>query len=161
LSGGSGIDTVSYENALDQVVVNLFDPTQNVGDAAGDTYFDVEQFRLSRFVDLFVGADGNDVVFGWGGGGLLIGNSGADELNGDDGNDRLSGGAGADILNGGDEFDTVFYGDAPGPVGVNRVDPTQNFGDAKGDVYIGIEAFSLSQNSDVFVGADGSEAVSG
>ena len=188
LIGGNGIDTVSYVDAPVGasglgVIVNLADPSQSGGDAAGDSYFGIEAFLLSGFSDFFFGADGDDIVsggagndtlFGLAGNDQLNGGDGSDQLNGADGNDTLiggtgddfiSGGAGADFIDGGDGFDTVNFADGdPGsdmPVVVNLVDPTQNAGTAVGDVYVSIEKFHLTSFNDVFVGADANDDVDG
>ena len=57
------------------------------GDAAGDTYTNIERIFGSGHDDDLTGSDGNDV---------LIGNGGDDFLTGGLGNDSLNGGAGVD-----------------------------------------------------------------
>jgi Ca2+-binding RTX toxin-like protein len=191
LLGGSGFDTADYEFAQPVttifgqtgVIINLTDPSQNVGDAAGDTFSSIEAFTLSGFMDFFFGADGNDIVSGGGGNDTLFGFAGDDQLNGGDGDDQLdgadgndtliggagndfiSGGAGADFIDGGDGFDSVNFADGnPGsesPVVVNLVDPTQNAGSAAGDVYVNIEQFHLTSFNDIFVGGDANDNVDG
>jgi Ca2+-binding RTX toxin-like protein len=191
LFGGSGFDTADYEFAgpvttifgQTGVIINLADPSQNVGDAAGDSFSSIEAFTLSSFTDFFFGADGNDIVSGGAGNDTLFGFVGDDQLNGGDGDDQLdgwdgndiliggagndliSGGGGADFIDGGDGFDTVNFADgSPGsdsPVVVNLVDPTQNAGNAAGDVYVNVEQFQLTGLNDVFVGSDGNDTVDG
>ncbi len=60
---------------------------------------------------LFLGMDGNDVVFGGGGRDRLCGHDGDDVLNGGAGRDWLRGDAGNDILQGGDGVDRLFGDD--------------------------------------------------
>src|SRR5215471_8110779 len=64
LNGGDGFDTVSYSDALSAVTVDLLNPSQNSGDAAGDTFASIETFQLSNFDDIFTGSGANDNVFG-------------------------------------------------------------------------------------------------
>jgi Ca2+-binding RTX toxin-like protein len=180
LFGGSGFDTVSYDDAQAGVTVVPNDPNENAGDALGDSYSSIEAFTLSSFNDFFFGAGGNDIVFGGAGNDILFGGAGDDQFGGGDGddqlhgedgndtlfggagNDILSGGAGADFLDGGDGVDTVDYEIFTfGPVAVNLVDPTQNAGDAAGDVFVNVEEFRLSDFNDVFVGSDGNDFVDG
>nr|WP_319515071.1 calcium-binding protein [uncultured Cohaesibacter sp.] len=84
LNGGEGWDVVSYSTASQAVTVDMGTPSNNTGDAAGDTYTDI---------GAIVGSDYNDTIIG------------------DDGWNGLSGGDGDDILNGkgGDDY---FYGNA-------------------------------------------------
>jgi len=180
LLGGSGFDTVMYDDAQAGVTVNLIDPNQNTGDAAGDVYSSIEGFFLSSFDDVFQGADGNDIVSGWFGNDILLGGAGDDQLLGDDGddqldgddgndtliggagNDFLTGGAGADFIDGGDGVDTVNYADGTdSAVVVNLVDQSQNAGSAAGDELVNVEVFQLSGFGDVFVGSDGNDTVDG
>src|SRR6267142_938570 len=190
LLGGDGFDTVSYADAPVGVTVNLGDANQCTGDAFGDRYGDIEAISLSFFDDIFQGsnavfpgAHNNDIVFGDFGNDILSGGAGDDQLHGDDGDDQLdggdgndtliggagddfiTGGGGADLIDGGAGFDTVNYADgSPGsdrPVVVNLVDPTQNAGNAAGDVFVNVEAFQLSGFTDVFVGSDGNDTVDG
>lgn len=136
IDGGDGIDTVRFDASPGSVGVNLADPTQSFGDAAGDAYFNVEAFILSSNDDVFVGSAGHDDVdgnqgndilsggagddrlfggrgFGAGTGGndTLFGNEGNDDLDGGGGDDRLDGGAGDDTLDGGAGADNISGGD--------------------------------------------------
>ena len=66
-------------------------PTDNTGDAAGDTYTTIENLTGSAFADTLIAANG------------------ANTLDGGAGNDVLIGGAGADALIGGTGTDTASY----------------------------------------------------
>lgn len=86
LNGGEGIDTLSFANALLNVVANLGTGLgSGFGHAAGDTYAGFEN---------------------------MLGSSYADSLTGDAGSNVIEGGTGNDTLDGGEGEDTaVFSGD--------------------------------------------------
>lgn len=91
LSGQDGIDLVRYSDAQTGVVADLGFVQNNTGNAAGDTYFSIENLA---------GSASND---------QLRGDSGDNSLFGEDGNDILHGRQGADTLNGGLGADTFYF----------------------------------------------------
>ena len=119
LNGGEGIDTADYSTALIGVTVNLLDPTQNTGEAAGDVYSSIE-FVIGSHEDDFLDGDsgnnniaggaGDDIIKGAGAADKLTGGLGNDILNGQNGNDRLVGEAGDDLLLGARGHDTLIGG---------------------------------------------------
>jgi Ca2+-binding RTX toxin-like protein len=137
-SGGVGTDTVDYVHSQAGIAVDLGTGANHGGDAEGDSFSDaIEIIRGSRFADSLTGSAGSDILFGAGG---------ADLLEGDAGDDVLTGGAGADSFIGGDGIDIVSYADATRGVTVDLSDPSNNFGDADGDVYLsGIEIIEGSR----------------
>ena len=74
--------------------------------------------------------DGDDTIYGYGGG---------DWLDGGDGNDTLVGGEGPDKLFGGNGIDTANYGDSPTGVFVNLDAHVALGGTAEGDQFFSIE----------------------
>ncbi|MEP3890985.1 MAG: hypothetical protein ABJN69_11005 [Hellea sp.] len=84
--GGTGTDTVSYLASSTGVTVNM-QTGGTGGDAAGDTYTNIERIFGSGQDDILTGSDADDI---------LIGNGGNDFLTGGLGNDSLNGGAGVD-----------------------------------------------------------------
>ena len=100
LDGGAGIDTASYQEAAAGVIASLFSPGGNTGEAAGETFFFVEQLVGSSYGDTLTGDENANGLSG------LAGN---DVLNGRGGNDQLVGGAGADVLTGGAGVDTFYF----------------------------------------------------
>lgn len=115
LDGGADTDRVYYLSATSGVTFNV-ETGGTLGDAAGDTYANIEQFFGSSFGDDITGSSLNDQLFGLAGDDLinggdghdgLYGGDGIDTINGDLGNDRLYGGDGNDILNGGDGVDQL------------------------------------------------------
>lgn len=118
LEGGNGVDTADYSAALlnsllslsvSGVTVDLMAPSVNTGEAAGDTFFFVENLTGSAFNDVLRGDDGANVINGMGGTNALQGRGGNDTLIGGIGNDKLEGDAGADTLTGGLGFDTFIF----------------------------------------------------
>ena len=80
LMGGQGRDAASYAHAPDAVIADLTLPAVNTGDAAGDSYSNVETLIGSRFAD------------------TLRGNASANVLVGGAERDSLTGGGGADTF---------------------------------------------------------------
>ncbi|WP_280138439.1 calcium-binding protein, partial [Pseudovibrio denitrificans] len=90
LDGGSGFDVARYRWSKHALTINLADPSQNTGDAAGDTYVSIEGAMGSdKYADKLTGNGANNTLWGYGGN---------DTLNGAAGNDRLYGGKGNDTF---------------------------------------------------------------
>ncbi|MEL6617677.1 MAG: calcium-binding protein [Pseudomonadota bacterium] len=121
----------------------------NVGSTENDL------FPGTAGVDEFDGGIGNDTIDGLAGNDDLAGGTGNDEIAGGTNDDTLDGGAGADTLDGGDGFDTASFASAMARVRVDLLNPGAALNDAVGDVYTGIEAFSMSALNDVFNGDNG------
>ncbi|MBI2254724.1 MAG: hypothetical protein HYU58_08910 [Proteobacteria bacterium] len=92
LVGGAGDDTASYVGAETGLTASLKDAGVNTGEAAGDSYAEIENLTGSRFNDT---------------------------LTGDDGANRIDGGLGVDTLTGGDGND-VYVVDNTGDVVVEE-----------------------------------------
>ena len=139
LYGGNGFDIVSYESATSGVLAHTDDYNQNIGEAAGDTYFSIEGLRGSAFDDQLIivsnggkawggagddeitgvgtdlelhGEAGSDFLYAHNGNDALYGGSENDELFGYGGNDLLDGGTGADWMVGGSGNDTYMVDNA-------------------------------------------------
>ena len=106
LSGDSGFDLASYEDALAGVQINL-SAKKPVGRAVSkvddadvgiDQLFGIEGMIGSAFNDRLTGNRGNNELVGLDGNDLLVGQAGNDKLDGGAGVDTLKGGAGADIF---------------------------------------------------------------
>lgn len=158
--GGDGRDAVTYTDSQIGLTIDLGNPSNSTGHAAGDTFTDVEEIFATYYDDIIMdengnndstifGLSGNDTIYGYAGDDMLIGGSGNDSLYGGAGDDVLSGDAGADHLDGGAGMDVVLYGSASTGVTVDLEDPTQNTGDASGDTYSSIEVIVGSQHDDV------------
>jgi VCBS repeat-containing protein len=98
MHGGIGSDTASYAGSTEPVSASLTTGGA-VGDAAGDTYFSIENLT---------GGDGNDALAGDISANTLIGGAGEDSLRGNGGNDIIFANQGSDILaSGGSGNDTI------------------------------------------------------
>ncbi|MHC2296375.1 M10 family metallopeptidase [Rhizobium mongolense] len=143
LVGGSGVDTASYGTATSAVKVSLLNSSGNTGDAAGDTYSEIENLAGSAFAD------------------TLYGNAGANRLNGGGGDDWLSGDGGADQLVGGSGVDTASYDTSAAGVKVSLLNSSGNTGDAVGDTYSSIENLAGSTFADTLYGNAGANRLNG
>jgi len=99
LIGGEGYDEVSYDRAAAGVTLNLRTGVHS-GEAAGDTFSGIEEYRLSNFDDSFTGTDANEVIFGGEGTDAMAGRGGNDFYHVDDAGDtvRESAGEGTDTV---------------------------------------------------------------
>ena len=95
LVGGTGVNTVSHEHSADQgagmgVTASLLAPAGNTGDAAGDTYSNIQNLIGSAFDDTLTGDGNANILTGGAGNDSLSGGAGQDTLYGDAGNDSLT-----------------------------------------------------------------------
>ncbi|WP_162243300.1 calcium-binding protein [Methylobacterium sp. Leaf399] len=152
LNGGVGFDTATYDSAASGVVVNLADASQNLGDAAGDTYNSVENVVGTFYNDTLTGDNGNNSIFGFDNSDSLFGSGGNDFLFGGAGTDFLSGGSGGDYLDGGDGFDFISYSFATSGVIADFLNSNTNTGEALGDSYVSVDGLIGSDFNDVLSG---------
>jgi len=125
--GVSHYDIVTYEASTAGVVVDRTNAKKSTGDAKGDTFKNIDAFKLTLFDDGFVGSTAKDVVNGGAGNDSLSGRNGNDALTGDAGADTLSGGNGIDSLWGGGDADLLQGG----------ADNDKLWGDGGNDVLMG------------------------
>lgn len=109
LSGGSNRDRAQYSESLTAVLLDLADATRNTGEAAGDTYVNIEDLAGSAYADTIYGDAGDNRLFGREDADYLDGRTGDDYLNGGGGQDMLIGGAGDDVMRGGTSRDTFVF----------------------------------------------------
>lgn len=151
--GGGKLDTVSYEldfnNKEIGVTASLANQLGNTGGAKDHTYERVEGLTGTIYADTLIGDKKNN---------LLAGN---------DGVDTLVGGRGADTLEGGKGTDYASYRDAAASDDLGRgvwasLTEGRGFaGEAKGDVYKGVEALIGSAFDDSLVGSTGVDTLIG
>jgi Ca2+-binding RTX toxin-like protein len=135
LDGGADDDTASYQFAPAGLFAGLEDTGFNTGDAAGDTYVDVEHLSGTAFNDTLYGNGANNRLFGLGGNDTMVGKFGADTFDGGIGDDRVSYDA-SDIFG----------------VRASLLNPSGNTFAAAGDTYISIENLAGSSGNDVLQG---------
>ncbi|WP_343718488.1 calcium-binding protein, partial [Inquilinus sp.] len=143
LDGGAGIDTASYYNRPEAVVVDLAAGTGSGGEAEGDTLTGIENVSGSQGSDTLSGDAGANALQGWNGNDVLRGRGGAD---------HLDGGAGTDLAS--------YWGEATA-VTVNLATGTGSGGNAAGDTYVSIENVNGSKAGDTLIGSGGANALNG
>ncbi|WP_282053262.1 calcium-binding protein [Phaeobacter inhibens] len=161
LDGGSGNDTVLYSLAETGVTANLSNSSVNTGEAAGDTYVNIEGLWGSGHADILSGTAGANALWGVNGDDLIRGLSGNDSLYGGSGNDTLFGGAGSDRLDGGTGVDRVSYADESSALRVYLANSSTNSGSAAGDVLVSIEGVTGTNYADYIKGNSSSNTLSG
>ncbi len=152
LTGGAGLDMVSYASALTALRINLFDPSQNTGEAAGDVFFQIENILGSTYNDTISGGVSADRIDGGAGNDSLTGQDGADTLLGSAGDDSMDGGAGGDNFFGGTGTDTVTYAACDRGLIVDMITASRGTYWANGDTFSGIERVIGSNFPDLIWG---------
>ncbi|PSJ54164.1 calcium-binding protein [Kumtagia ephedrae] len=129
-------DVATYRSATTGVHATLRNPSENTGDAAGDTYINIQELHGSNFDD------------------ILHGNSRGNGLSGGGGDDILDGGSDGDRLFGGTGVDSASYMFALTGIVASLLDRSENTGEADGDRYFDIENLLGSNFNDRLI-ADG------
>ncbi|KAA0675643.1 DUF4347 domain-containing protein, partial [Roseomonas genomospecies 6] len=150
LNGGAGFDEASYDNATAGMTIDVGNPANSTGDAAGDTFIDIERWVGSNYDDTMVA--GNDPVWFWGhdGADSMVGGIGDDTLESGGGNDTVRGGAGNDQIFGRADDDALYGGDGDDLlVGGGGKDSLE--GGAGNDTLVG------DWDADTMIGGDGDD----
>ena len=150
LDGGAGFDEASYANATSGIVLDLQTPGNSTGDAAGDSFIDIERWVGTDYDDTMVA--GNDPVWFWGheGADSMVGGIGDDTLEGGGGNDTVHGGAGNDQIFGRAD-DDVLHGDDGDDLLVGGGGKDSMEGGAGNDTLVG------DWDADTMIGGDGDD----
>jgi Ca2+-binding RTX toxin-like protein len=146
LDGGAGLDWAYYVSSSTGLVIDLANPLNNTGEAAGDTYISIENVW---------GSQHDDMIYGDAGGNMLRGNGGDDQIFGGDGDDYLRGDAGADQLDGGAGNDWAYYASSNAAVTIDLGNNTAFGGDAEGDTFTSIERVFGTRFNDTIIGDAG------
>ena len=152
--GLGGVDTVSYENSLLGVTVDLLSNTGSGGDAQGDSYNDIENVTGSDIYHITGSDTSQERDF-------IYGDESVNILKGLAGNDILEGDGGADTIDGGDGWDYARYTRSGSAVTINLETGINTGGDAEGDVLIGIEAITGSNYDDTLTGGASNDYLNG
>ncbi|MDO9233516.1 MAG: hypothetical protein Q8N02_00535 [Methylotenera sp.] len=139
---GQGITTASGQGVTATLTTSFSvgPAVFNSGDAAGDTYVNINNLLGSAFDD------------------VLIGNNAINILNGGAGNDVLEGLGGADAFTGGSGNDTVSYAHSIAGVTADLSGTFAGTNDASGDQFFGIENLTGSNFDDSLYG-DGNDNI--
>ena len=143
-----------------------YDLTVRATDSTGLTFDQVVNINIANYAGSYTGTNGKNTVTGTSEEDTISGGGGNDTLNAGDGNDILNGGAGSDVLNGGAGYDTADYSTATAGVVLSFSATDGNGiggqytnraaggygGDANGDSFSGIEAFTGSAFADTVGG---------
>ena len=185
LVGGTGTNTASYEHSADAgggigVTASLVAPAGNTGDAAGDTYSNIQNLVGTAFADtltgdnnanVLTGGDGNDIISGGGGADTLYGNAGNDSITDDlNGAARIYAGDGddtvtmtsddnqLDLIDGGTGTDTLVWNYAGSlRVDINMVGGTVQFAGPVSGTYANFTNFenvTAAGSNSLYVYAD-------
>jgi Ca2+-binding RTX toxin-like protein len=144
LDGGASFDTATYWTATSGVTVNMLKIALNTGEAAGDTYKNIEGLTGTDHADSLTGDNKSNSILGLDGNDTLAGAGGIDELFGHGGFDTFLFNA---IKDGGGA--TKVIGVVPPPTG----DLIRDF--VSGEDHIGILRSGFKIAVDVDVGAGG------
>jgi len=115
LDGGTGSNTASYEHSADQgagtgVTASLAASAGNTGDAAGDSYINIQNLIGSAYNDTLAGDSNNNTLTAGAGNDIVTGGAGTDILYGGADNDALNDDlVGAARLYGEDGDDTITF----------------------------------------------------
>ncbi|ETO12377.1 iron-regulated protein frpC [Reticulomyxa filosa] len=165
IDGGPGIDTVSYHHpyAREGVIVNLGTGEGKKGHAEGDTYINIENIYGSRYDDILIGDDQDNMIFGYEGDDEIYGNGGDDVISGGPGHNKLYGedgddvfylGEGSNQVDGGNGKDTVSYKLAKKSVKANLRENKGEVSYLIKDEYTNVENIIGSKHNDEIIGDD-------
>lgn len=166
LDGGSGSDTVRFAGDHSRYTITSENGGYRIADSlagadGSDWLINVEKVQ---FADGLYAMDGSLISGGGGttpptsditgtaGNDLLQGGAGDDHIYGMNGNDQLVGGPGADRLDGGAGIDLADFLTSTAGIAINLGTNANQYGDAAGDIIIGVEDVIGSNFADALTG---------
>ena len=153
LDGGSGIDTVSYSNSLSGLTVSMSAPSTNTGDAAGDSFTDIENITGSSFDDVITGDTSENNINGGDGADRIDGGLGDDSLIGGAGDDTIISGAGSDSMSGGSGLDVVTYASVTQALTIDTLNNTLGAGSSTAGTHAAGDV--IDNTVETIIGASG------
>ncbi len=156
-------NTVTYQLATGTVVASLGDPAINTGDAAGDSYVNIQNLTGSPYGSILEGNNSGQTEQLWGLGG-------SNWLYGGSGYTTFISGPGADAMYAGQGGGLADYEVAASGVTVSLSNPSINSGSAAGDTYSNIHNIAGSAYDDTLIadnhgdnilGGDGNNILAG
>lgn len=163
--GGFGVDFASYLDALEGVALSLLTGGTG-GEAAGDTFTDVENVEGTDFNDTLEGDNFANFLRGLNGNNTLRGLGGNDTVDGAKGDDLLDGGDGNDLLRA--DYDgqaTVVTSDGVTPgTGLPEGGKDTMFGGAGNDTLdagAGDDVLNGGADDDLLFGGKGNDQLNG
>jgi len=170
-------DTASYANYAGTagVTASLIDLGLSVtqsGDAAGDTFYDIENLTGSNYGDTLIGDGSNNILRGGGGNDILEGRGGADLLIGGGDSGTIDTASYAHAVRSGVPItnlitnEVTYVGLTASLTDVSTLNNSNTTtlavsGDAVGDAYVGIQNLLGSDYNDILVGNSGVNTLSG
>lgn len=161
LDGGEGRDRAGYWTAGDGVTADMAYSQNNAGEAAGDTFENIEDLQGTGFRDDLRGDQNDNQIWAGDGIDILHGRGGNDALRGQGGDDILIGGGGGDILDGGAGIDRAAYWNALSGVIVDLSFSSANRGEAFADRFVDIEDLQGGRFNDDLRGDNGANRIWG
>ena len=152
-SGGDGFDFVNYSSDTRGLFIDLIHSALNQGMASGDRFTSIQGIIGGNGSDNIRGSLEDNVLLGLKGVDWLFGRAGNDVLDGGIGDDVLLGGRNQDTLIGGSGRDRAQYSEALTSVTIDLESPSNNLGEALGDIYIGIEDIAGGKFGDNIYGS--------
>lgn len=162
--GGDGIDTAHYEDAPDDVVVNLGLNEASDGYGTTDILKEVENIIGSDIGnDTLIGDENNNFIAGRDGNDYIRGELGSDTLQGDSGNDIIWGDLAKNTTAG--DADKIFSGDGDDIVHAGGGDDVISEGASTGNDQIwadaGDDLVESGVGNDIVYGGDGDDRLFG
>ncbi|MBY0408290.1 MAG: hypothetical protein K2Q01_11420, partial [Rickettsiales bacterium] len=153
LDGGTGTDTLRYDNAngFGTNTTNALTFTLAANSSGGTVTDGTRTDTFTSFETFFGGTNGDS----------FVGGSGAETFNGNDGDDTFQGRGGNDTFNGGNNNDTASYANAAAGVTANLASGATTDGDGGADTYNSIENLIGSNFADNLTDATGNNTING